>query len=104
LTSPRFLHRERIQDLIGRLRELGYRCIGPRVRDGAIVYDALRDASDLPIGIGIHQAPGRYWLEHQAHGRCFAWCPTGIDITAEAAAICTDTTGRGSQPETERGT
>jgi ferredoxin len=67
------LHRERLQELLNRLKDLGYRCIGPRVRDGAIVYDDLHDAGDLPVGIGVSQTPGRYRLDRNAHGRCFAW-------------------------------
>ena len=73
MTATRFLPRERLQTLFDRIGDLGYRCIGPQVRDGAIVYDDLRDAAALPVGIGAHQAPGRYRLEHYAHARCFAW-------------------------------
>jgi sulfhydrogenase subunit beta (sulfur reductase) len=38
------------------------RVVGPRVRDGAIVYDELLSAAELPIGWGDEQAPGRYRL------------------------------------------
>jgi ferredoxin len=73
VTATRFLPREHLQTLFDRIGDLGYRCIGPQVRDGAIVYDDLSDAAALPVGIGAHQAPGRYRLEHYAHARCFAW-------------------------------
>ena len=73
MTPTGFLQRDRLQTLLDRLRERGYRCIGPQARDGAIVYDDLKDASALPVGIGSKQAPGRYRLEHNGHGRCFAW-------------------------------
>ena len=32
------------------LRDRGYRVVGPTVRDGAIVYDELASADDLPVG------------------------------------------------------
>jgi sulfhydrogenase subunit beta (sulfur reductase) len=73
VTEAHCLPRARLQALFDRLGERGFRCIGPQVRDGAIVYDDLSDASALPVGIGTHQAPGRYRLEHYAHARCFAW-------------------------------
>jgi len=71
--SVRFLQRDRLPALFDRLREHGYRCIGPLVRDGAIVYDDLPDATALPVAIGVDQAPGRYRLKQEDHGRCFAW-------------------------------
>jgi ferredoxin len=73
VTSASFLPRDRLQALFDRLREQGYRCVGPRVRDGTVVYDDLTDASNLPVGIGARQAPGSYRLTHEGHSRCFAW-------------------------------
>jgi len=54
------------------LADAGYDCIGPRARDGAIVYEPLADASELPVGIQAHQAPGAYRLQAQRDARCFA--------------------------------
>jgi ferredoxin len=73
MTQPRYLPRQALQSLLDTLANDGYDCIGPRIRDGAIVYDAIADASDLPVGIQAHQSPGEYRLEAQRHGRCFAW-------------------------------
>ncbi len=36
--------------LVEALRDRGYRVLGPTVRDGAIVYDDLESADELPIG------------------------------------------------------
>ena len=47
-----FLPRERLQVLIDALRTRGFRCIGPQVRDAAIVYADLDNAAQLPAGVG----------------------------------------------------
>src|SRR5512146_1597971 len=49
--------------LLQSLRQHGYRIIGPRLRDGAIVYDELTAASDLPIGWTDEQEGGTYRLK-----------------------------------------
>lgn len=54
--------REALQGLIDGLRADGYRTLGPVVRDGAIVYDALAHVSQLPAGWTDRQAPGHYEL------------------------------------------
>ena len=41
---------EGLADLIGALAGRGYRVLGPTVRDGAIVYEDLESAEDLPVG------------------------------------------------------
>ena len=39
-----------LDQLILALRRRGYCVVGPSVRDGAIVYEELETASELPIG------------------------------------------------------
>jgi ferredoxin len=56
---------EALQDLVAALRARGFRVVGPTVRDGAIVYDDLDSASDLPIGWTDHQDAGTYRLERR---------------------------------------
>jgi ferredoxin len=72
--KQQFLPRTGMQRLLETLRDAGYRCIGPRVRDGAIVYVALERADELPAGVAVEQAPGRYRV-HETSGspRQFAW-------------------------------
>jgi ferredoxin len=70
---PRFLPREALRSLFEALAAGGYRCVGPQVRDGAMVYADLPDASALPVGFGARQAPGEYRLEERGDQRCFAW-------------------------------
>jgi ferredoxin len=51
-----------LEELVRALRERGFRVLGPMVREGAIVYDELDSAGQLPIGWTDEQAPGRYRL------------------------------------------
>jgi sulfhydrogenase subunit beta (sulfur reductase) len=56
---------EALEDLLGALAARGFRVVGPTVREGAIVYEDLESAGDLPIGWTDDQAPGRYRLERR---------------------------------------
>jgi ferredoxin len=58
------LEKPRLQDLIDLLKQAGYRTVGPRVADSAIVYDELDSVSQLPLGILDEQDGGRYRLHH----------------------------------------
>lgn len=71
--SSFFLAHRALDALFGLLLEQGYRLVGPRVRDGMIVYDDLAAAADLPWGWHDEQGPGRYRLSHSGSPRCFAW-------------------------------
>ena len=51
--------------LVSTLRARGYRVLGPTLRDGAIVYDELDSAAELPIGVTDIQEPGSYRLEQR---------------------------------------
>jgi sulfhydrogenase subunit beta (sulfur reductase) len=73
MPAPRFLARDGLDALLGILKQSGYRCIGPRARDGAIVYDDIDSAADLPAGVHDRQQPGEYRLETDASPRRFAW-------------------------------
>ncbi|HEX7525551.1 MAG TPA: 4Fe-4S dicluster domain-containing protein [Gaiellaceae bacterium] len=56
---------EGLADLLGALANRGYRVLGPTVRDGAIVYEDLESADDLPIGWKDVQDAGSYRLERR---------------------------------------
>lgn len=73
MTAISFMPRDAFGRLLEALRSAQYRCIGPQVRDGAIVYDSLEDAAALPRGVVDEQAPGHYRLEHTESPRSFAW-------------------------------
>jgi ferredoxin len=54
-----------LDDLVGELTRRGFRVVGPSVRDGAIVYDDLESAAELPIGWTDSQDAGTYRLERR---------------------------------------
>lgn len=68
-----FLPRDRLQALLDRLHGDGYRCIGPQVRDAAIVYDTVTAAKQFPQGIRDNQERGRYALTDTHDSLLFAW-------------------------------
>ncbi|MCC7414185.1 MAG: 4Fe-4S dicluster domain-containing protein [Gammaproteobacteria bacterium] len=72
-TEHSFLPRAALGRLLEALCALGYRCAGPQVRDGAIVYAELASVQDLPRGLTDVQAPGSYRLEEGGGERYFAW-------------------------------
>jgi ferredoxin len=54
-----------LQALVEALRGRGYRVLGPTVRDGAIVYDELESAAELPVGWTESQDAATYRLERR---------------------------------------
>ncbi|HTH15448.1 MAG TPA: hypothetical protein VL974_02240, partial [Magnetospirillum sp.] len=59
--------------LITVLKAKGYRVIGPRAADGAIVYDDIDATADLPAGLGDEQEGGRYRLRRRDDGALFGY-------------------------------
>ena len=68
-----FLSRSDLQVLLDVLGNMGFRCIGPCVHDGAIVYDTLVSTEELPAGYHDEQAPARYRVKAGYHPRYFSW-------------------------------
>jgi NAD(P)H-flavin reductase len=62
VTRTAFLPRAGLDTLIALLIDDGRTVIGPTIGDGAITYDEIRSAADLPIGWGEEQRPGGYRL------------------------------------------
>jgi ferredoxin len=62
-----------IADLFAAIRAREFEIIGPTVREGAIVYTRLTDASELPAGWTDEQRPGHYRLERRADGAVFGF-------------------------------
>lgn len=55
------------------LVEEGYRCVGPTLGDGAVVYGPLAGPGDLPRGWVDRQGPGEYRLERSDEGAYFGY-------------------------------
>lgn len=64
---------EAVGGLIDALRLRGYRVIGPRIVDDAVIYDDLDGAEDLPIGWGDRQDGGTYRLVRRDDGAMFGY-------------------------------
>jgi sulfhydrogenase subunit beta (sulfur reductase) len=64
---------ERFRAMLAALRDEGYELLGPTERDGAIVYDRIEGAADLPAGRTDEQAPGRYRLASRDDGALFGY-------------------------------
>jgi len=59
------MQKEDLQGLIDSLRDLGYRVVGPRVREAAIVFDDLAGAESLPRGVVDEQDGASYRLRDE---------------------------------------
>jgi ferredoxin len=64
-SNPSVISPEALQPLFEALRDRGYRVLGPTVRDGAIVYDELESATELPVGWTENQDAATYRLERR---------------------------------------
>ncbi len=68
-----FLARSDLEALIEAIRATGRNVIGPTIRDGAIVYDEIQSAADLPAGWRDEQSAGRYRLERSGTDHVFGY-------------------------------
>jgi ferredoxin len=60
--------------LVRALADDGYRVVGPVVRDGVIEYAEIAGGDDLPTGVRVEQAAGR-WRLHRDGSQRFSWTP-----------------------------
>ncbi|MGB9663788.1 MAG: 4Fe-4S dicluster domain-containing protein [Ignavibacteria bacterium] len=58
-------------NLIKKLKEKGYKTIGPTIQNGAIIYSEINSSEDFPIGFTDVQKPGFYRLEQTDNGAYF---------------------------------
>jgi ferredoxin len=65
MPEQRVLAPEALDVLVTSLKTRGFRVLGPTVRDGAIVYDTIDSAAELPIGWTDDQDAARYRLERR---------------------------------------
>jgi len=67
------IERPYLNSLFDRLKENGYDLFGPTVRDGAILYDQIGTANELPAGWHDQQEKGFYRLEKTDDPSVFAY-------------------------------
>jgi NAD(P)H-flavin reductase/NAD-dependent dihydropyrimidine dehydrogenase PreA subunit len=68
-----FLARGDLNFLIDALKDSGRTVIGPTIRDGAVVYDEISSAADLPAGWRDEQSAGYYRLDRRTDERVFGY-------------------------------
>ena len=73
MPTSRVIDASRLCDLFDALHAQGWRLVGPRVRDGAIVYDEIRVPADLPAGWTDEQSAGRYRLRERGDNALFGY-------------------------------
>lgn len=64
---------DQAEKLIAALVRQGYVVIGPRLHDGAIVYDKVQSVEDLPVGWSDEQEAGRYRLKRREDDALFGY-------------------------------
>ena len=69
----RVLKRSDFERLFSAFRNRKYQIVGPTIRDGAIVYDQLDSASQLPSGWSDEQDGGNYRLKKRKDEALFAY-------------------------------
>ncbi len=62
-----------IDALFEAIKRRGFALVGPTVRDGAIVYDAIGSSADLPVGWTDEQDGGTYRLKKRADAALFGY-------------------------------
>jgi ferredoxin len=82
----RFLPLAQLHELVARLMQRGYQCLGPTVENGAIVMRELDSSGELPRGLQAEQAPGCYRLAQDPQNRYFAWANGPQAIKPQAFA------------------
>jgi ferredoxin len=73
MTGAYVIERDGFDALVDVLGRRGYTIIGPTVRDGAIVYDEIGSAADLPIGWTDEQDGGHYRLRRREDNALFGY-------------------------------
>ncbi len=67
------LKASQLGNLIAALLRRGYEVVGPTVRDGAIVYDRIESAEELPAGWTDEQGTGHYRLKRREDQALFGY-------------------------------
>ena len=67
------LERAEFSQLLDALAGRGFRLVGPTVRDGAIIFDEISSAAELPIGWTDDQEGGTYRLKPRGDAALFGY-------------------------------
>jgi formate hydrogenlyase subunit 6/NADH:ubiquinone oxidoreductase subunit I len=67
------IQRADFDGLMHALEKRGYEIVGPTIREGAIVYDKISSAAELPVGWTDEQEAGSYRLKRRADQALFGY-------------------------------
>ena len=71
--DQRMIARADLDELLGAIAHRGFRLIGPTLRDGAIIYDDIASAADLPAGWTDEQDGGHYRVHRRDDEALFGY-------------------------------
>jgi ferredoxin len=71
--DQRMIARTDLDELLGAIARRGFRLIGPTLRDGAIIYDDITSAADLPAGWTDEQDGGHYRVHRRDDEALFGY-------------------------------
>ena len=71
--TPAVLRRDQLDGLLDAIRRRGFRLVGPVVKDGAICYDDISSAADLPAGWTDEQDAATYRLRRREDQALFGY-------------------------------
>jgi sulfhydrogenase subunit beta (sulfur reductase) len=71
--APAVLRRDQLDDLLDAIRRRGFRLVGPVAKDGAICYDDISSAADLPAGWTDEQDAATYRLRRRDDQALFGY-------------------------------
>ena len=72
-SDQRMIARADLDELLGAIARRGFRLIGPTLRDGAIIYDDIASAADLPAGWTDEQDGGHYRVHRRDDEALFGY-------------------------------
>jgi len=72
-TATAVLRRDQLDQLLDAIRRRGFRLLGPVVKDGAICYDDIASAADLPAGWTDEQDAATYRLRRRDDQALFGY-------------------------------
>jgi ferredoxin len=65
------MEKHALQGLLDRLKQWGYRVIGPTVSQAAVIYDEIQSLAELPVGYTDDQEAGQYRIKKTDSGAYF---------------------------------
>jgi ferredoxin len=72
-TAPAVLRRDQLDPLLDAIRRRGFRLVGPVLKDGAICYDDISSAADLPAGWTDEQDAATYRVRRRDDQALFGY-------------------------------